>query len=176
MTPVRTTLHNLVSVYPSLAAAPALAAAPLTAASSGVSPAGASPGGAPAAAPAVAPAAVPAVPTASMPSAAGAQSTGSGTSPQPTSQGVFVTRESLLAFPVASGVVIVIWKVLQKVFPAWGASLLIPLAVAFLVGLFVYWISITEQTPPKEKKIALIVAIINSFFLAASALGIQNIT
>ena len=40
---------------------------------------------------------------------------------QPASVGVFVTPQSLMTFPVASTVVTLIWKVLAKVFPAWGA-------------------------------------------------------
>ena len=46
-------------------------------------------------------------------------------------QGVFITKASFVSFPVASGIVFLIWKVLQAVAGAWAAS-----ALAALVGVW----------------------------------------
>lgn len=90
--------------------------------------------------------------------------------------GVFITAQSLVTFPVASTVVTVVSQVLQAVFPAMKGSTLVPLILAFVVGLLVYGISITKQMTTREKLIGLVIAVINSFFLAAGALGISAVT
>lgn len=98
------------------------------------------------------------------------------TSPDDTDAPVFVSRESVITFPVASLVVTMIWKVIKAAFPFWGASTYTPLIIAFAVGLFIYYISIKDNMSKRNKRIALGIAIINSFFLAAGALGIDAST
>jgi hypothetical protein len=89
------------------------------------------------------------------------------------SVGVFITAQSLVTFPVASAVVSVVSQVFQAVVPILKDSNLVPLIAAFVVGLLVYAISITKQMTSREKLIGLVIAVINCFFLAASALGID---
>ncbi len=89
--------------------------------------------------------------------------------------GVFISAQSLVTFPVASTVVTVVSQVLQAVFPALKGLNLVPLILAFVIGLLVYAISMTGQMTTKEKLIGLVIAVINSFFLAASALGISTV-
>lgn len=86
---------------------------------------------------------------------------------------VFLTPQSIVSFPVASSVVYSTWIVLGKIFPSWGMSGLVLLFIAFLAGTLIYLISATEQMTQKEKIIGIIIAIFNSFFLAASALGLN---
>lgn len=88
--------------------------------------------------------------------------------------GVFVTPASIATFPVASGAVVVIWKVLANVFPEWGSLKIIPLFTSFFVGLLIYYFSTTDGTPLKDRIAGFFIAIINSFFLTASALGIDE--
>jgi hypothetical protein len=92
------------------------------------------------------------------------------------STGIFLTPQSLVAFPVASAVVTVVWKVLSGVFPAWGPSRITLLVVAGLVGALIYTISETARHTPKDRIISVAIAVLNSFFLAASALGIDVVT
>jgi hypothetical protein len=98
------------------------------------------------------------------------------TSEDSPTEGVFVTSQSLLTFPAASFTVVVIWKVVARVFPGLEGFVALPLVIAFLVGGLIYYISITPKMSGREKVIALGVAFINCFILAASALGIEVAT
>lgn len=98
------------------------------------------------------------------------------TPPAKESIGVFLTPQSLLTFPVASGAVILIWRVLSAVFPSLGPSKLVPLVTAFLVGTFIYYISLPENASTRVRITGAGIGIINSFFLAASALGVDIAT
>ena len=96
--------------------------------------------------------------------------------PPATSTGVFLTPQSLVTFPVASAVVAVVWKVLGSVFPGWGETRITLLVVAALVGALIYMISETTRQTPKDRVVAVAIAVLNTFFLAASALGIDVVT
>lgn len=89
--------------------------------------------------------------------------------------GIFVTRQSFATFPAASGVVIMIWKVLGAVFPELSESKLVPLITALVVGLLVYSISEKNETTLKTKIEGIAIAIVNSFSLAATAMGIDTV-
>ncbi|MBI4929818.1 MAG: hypothetical protein HY841_03580 [Bacteroidetes bacterium] len=94
---------------------------------------------------------------------------------QPAEKGsvhVFTTPQSLATFPIASTSVMVIWKVLGKIFPSWGASYILLLVIALAIGMVIYLIGINDRMTARQKLIALCIAVINSFFLMASALGI----
>ena len=78
-----------------------------------------------------------------------------------------------MTFPVASGIVTVVWKVLEKVFPSWGSSNLVPLVVSLLVGMLIYAMSDVPGTT-KDRLISFAIAILNSFTLAAAALGVNS--
>jgi hypothetical protein len=89
--------------------------------------------------------------------------------------GVFITAQSILTFPVASSVVTVINQVLTTVLPGLTGNNLFTLIIAFIIGIIIYLISIDDKMSLREKTIGFVLAIINSFFLAASALGLQNV-
>jgi hypothetical protein len=88
--------------------------------------------------------------------------------------GIFITKESLVTFPVASTLVTFIWKVLSQVFSDWSNNKLVPLAVALLIGFLIYWNSTTRGMTRKEKILEASIALLNSFMLAAAALGISG--
>ena len=89
---------------------------------------------------------------------------------------VFVTPQSVVTFPVAALAVNVIWRVLGVLVPVWAANLGVGIVIAFAIGLFIYALSVNWQTDTLEQKLkALGIAIINCFFLAASALGISDV-
>jgi hypothetical protein len=87
----------------------------------------------------------------------------------------FITPQSILNFPVASLVVTVMWKVLGRVVESWRDSELLSLILAIIVGMFIYYIGLTGNIQRRDRTIGFGIAIINSFLLAASALGI-NVT
>jgi hypothetical protein len=78
-----------------------------------------------------------------------------------------------VAFPVAAAAVTAITRVLQAVFPKLGASNVPLFLVSLAIGLFVFYISLNPQGSRRESVQGFGIAMINSFFLAASALGIQ---
>jgi hypothetical protein len=87
--------------------------------------------------------------------------------------GVYLTPQSIVAFPVAASVVTVVWKVLAAVFPGWGESRSTLLVVALAVGALLFVISDRKGQTTRERIISIAIAVLNSFFLAASALGID---
>lgn len=97
-------------------------------------------------------------------------------------QNVFVTSASLATFPVASGVITVIWKLLKVIGPTTSAlkSPIIPLILALLLGAFFAYMGLTdpERTKPPTSRdiiVNIVIALINSLFLAAAVLGIDTI-
>jgi len=89
---------------------------------------------------------------------------------------VFLTPQSLVTFPIASMVVSIVWKVLANVFPAWGGSKVTLLVIALVVGTLIYLISSGGKGTVRERAIGIFIAIFNSFFLAATAMGIDLVT
>jgi hypothetical protein len=102
-----------------------------------------------------------------------ARAAGDGTL-QPT--GVFVTPQSLVTFPVASAAVTIIWKVLGQISTGVGTSALAALVISFVIGLFIYFAGLNQQATSQEKVVQFGIAILNSFWLAASALGLNEVT
>ncbi len=106
-------------------------------------------------------------------------STKAASAPTASPVGPFVTTSSIITFPVASTVVSIIWGLAKAVSPTYGASVVIPIIAAFLVGFFIYYIITSQpETKPKtniEWNIARGIAIINSLYLAAAALGIAEV-
>jgi hypothetical protein len=88
--------------------------------------------------------------------------------------GVFTTTQSVLTFPVASGVVTIIWQVIGGVFPSWGKKPVVALVIALLMGTLIWAVSTTRGQSTRDKLIGGAIAIINSFSLAATALGIHS--
>jgi hypothetical protein len=89
--------------------------------------------------------------------------------------GVFTTAQSLTTFPGAVAAVTTIWLVLGKVRPeAWGKdSIAIPIVLSLAIGLFIYLLSVTRGATWKEKLSGFAIALVNSFTIAAAALGIN---
>jgi hypothetical protein len=90
--------------------------------------------------------------------------------------GVFITPQSLTTFPTASFVVALVWLLAKALFPTCGASPWVPLIVSLLVGAVVFVATTSEPNvrphSQKEWLVAVVVAILNSLYLAASALGV----
>jgi hypothetical protein len=62
------------------------------------------------------------------------------------------------------------------VFPEWGSSKSTLFIIAFLVGVLIYAISNTGTGSAKQRLIGAAIALLNSFLLAASAMGIDVVT
>jgi glucan phosphoethanolaminetransferase (alkaline phosphatase superfamily) len=86
--------------------------------------------------------------------------------------GVFTTAQSLLTFSGAVAAVTTIWNVLVRVDPLFGKNW-VPVVLSLLIGLFIYLTSVTQDETWKDKLSSLGVSIVNSFTIAAAALGIN---
>ena len=97
-------------------------------------------------------------------------------------QSTFVTPASLASFPVASGVITAIWKLLQVVAPLTPTmkSPVMPLILAILLGAFLVYLDLTDgerATPLKPSSIIAKsgIGLVNSLFLTAAVLGINTL-
>jgi len=100
--------------------------------------------------------------------------------PETQSVGAFLTPQSLLSFPVASGAVTLVWKSLGALSSPLGTANWVPLVVALLVGLIIYLISVSDDKMPKPsggmRIVGIGIAVLNAFFLFAAAVGVATVT
>jgi hypothetical protein len=95
-------------------------------------------------------------------------------------ENVFVTPASLATFSGASGVIIIIWKFSQALFPQsdFPKSLIMPTLVSFVIGFFLLIMDLTDDETGKLGARTIIqksvIAIINSILLASSAIGVDS--
>jgi hypothetical protein len=89
--------------------------------------------------------------------------------------GVFTTAQSLVTFPGAVAAVTTIWNVLSKVSPTTlgKENVWVPIILSLVLGLFIFLLSVTKGATWKEKLSGFGIALINSFTIAAAALGIN---
>jgi hypothetical protein len=87
--------------------------------------------------------------------------------------GVFTSAQSLVTFPGAVAAVTTIWKVLGVMYPALGATnKVVPVVLAVLIGTLIYLTSVTKGPGWRGQLSAFGIALVNSFTIAAAALGI----
>jgi hypothetical protein len=90
-------------------------------------------------------------------------------------EGVFLSAKSLLSFPIASGVVTMLWKLSSHYLKVGDIAVLI---ISLLVGALIFAISISDSSARPQGflgwVIAIGIALINSLFLAASSLGLAT--
>ena len=89
---------------------------------------------------------------------------------------VFTSGQTVITFPAASGLISITWKVLGNVNPSFATNKYIPLGLALLIGMLIYLQSRTKGLTLQAKLTEGLFAILNSFTLAATALGIDAAT
>lgn len=89
--------------------------------------------------------------------------------------GIFTTPQSLVTFPVATAAVTTIWKVSGNVYPPLDTNKLMPFFIALAIGFLIYLASVSRGATLRQKIIEAGVAIINTFTIAAAALGISKV-
>jgi len=90
-------------------------------------------------------------------------------------QGVFMTPQSLLTFPVATAAISLIWKGVEALLPAVQGSLWVPAVISLLLGAFIFYVGISDPKASRATRdivIAVVVAIVNIFYLFVSSAGI----
>jgi hypothetical protein len=107
---------------------------------------------------------------------AGSPPGGGGTPPQ-APVGGFITKESLVSFPGATLVISLIWGFINHFVSTTGTTRdVIGAVICFAVGMFMYWINITDPAAPatpREKKIGFVVALLNTIVLFMASFGAQ---
>ena len=87
--------------------------------------------------------------------------------------GVITGPQATLTFTGAPIAVTLVWKVLAVAFPALARAMLMPIALSLLVGMLIYWQS-ARATTTRERVTGFVLALINSFAIAAATLGIDS--
>lgn len=93
------------------------------------------------------------------------------------SQGVFITPQSIMTFPVASSIVSTLQALFGKIFPNYCGSNYSLMAIALAIGLFIWLVGITDPKTTNTRRdivISFFIAVLNSCCLAMTALGIKT--
>jgi hypothetical protein len=101
---------------------------------------------------------------------------GGGEGGAPGKVGAFITPQTLVTFPGASTVITVIWNLIGRVNAAWKDDEIVLFIIALIIGMLIYLLSDDKGDDAKSKVSSFIIALLNSFMLAAAALGIDVAT
>jgi hypothetical protein len=94
--------------------------------------------------------------------------------PPPPSVGVISNMPVAITFAGAPTIITVVWKVLGAVVPSLASPKLLPILLSLIVGMLIYWQSAPVVGTMKEKTIGFCFALLNSFVIAATVLGIDS--
>jgi hypothetical protein len=87
--------------------------------------------------------------------------------------GVFTTAQSALTFPGSVAAVSTIWQVLGSMDPDLGSTnKTVPVVLSLAVGGIIYLTSVTKGAGWRQRLASIGIVIVNSFTIAAAALGI----
>lgn len=92
-----------------------------------------------------------------------------------TEVGVISTPQSIVTFAGAPAAVTLMWKVIGVAIPSVASSKLFPVVIALVVGMLIHFASASANNGTgREKALAAVFAFINSFAIAAAAIGIDT--
>jgi hypothetical protein len=92
-------------------------------------------------------------------------------------QSTFITPQTLVAYPLASGLVATFWKGAERLFHLKDESLWVCFGISMFLAFFTYLISMNDpklKTTRGEKWIGAGFAFINGFYLFTTAIGIST--
>jgi hypothetical protein len=92
---------------------------------------------------------------------------------QPPTPSVVTTQEATLTFAAAPAAVNIVWNVLAATFAQVAHWTWFPMVLSLIVGMAIYYLSPSSGTG-RQKVIAFFFALVNSFTIAATALGIDT--
>ncbi|MGO9482077.1 MAG: hypothetical protein ACLP05_09905 [Candidatus Kryptoniota bacterium] len=88
--------------------------------------------------------------------------------------GIINASQSTVTFAGAPGVITIVWKVLGLLYPALSKSYLLPVGLSLVVGMLIYWQSAPSGATAKDRILGFTFALLNSFAIAATVLGIST--
>ena len=86
---------------------------------------------------------------------------------------IVTTQEATLTFAAAPAAVNIVWNVLASTFTQVAAWTWFPMVLSLVVGMAIYYLSPSSGTS-RQRAIAFFFALVNSFTIAATALGIDT--
>jgi hypothetical protein len=89
---------------------------------------------------------------------------------------VINTHQSVITFAGAPAIVAIVVKVLGAALPALANSKPLLVGFSLVIGMLIYWNTAPNQQTRKAKVLGVVFALINSFVIAAAALGIDTTT
>ncbi len=92
--------------------------------------------------------------------------------PAATETPVFITPQTLVTFPGASMVVLILWRTLGLAYTPLETMNLVPIIAALIVGALIYLVSLSPDMTPKDKAIGAFLALINAMYIALFVLGV----
>ena len=92
----------------------------------------------------------------------------------PQEVGVVTSAQGTITFAVAPAAVTIVWKVLSNASPAVAGWTWFPVVLSLVVGMAIYYLAPASGTA-RQKGIAFFFALINSFAIAATTLGIDTV-
>ncbi len=92
------------------------------------------------------------------------------------SAGVFNSNQLTITFAGAPILVTIIWKVVGLMFPVVLESYIFPVVLSLIIGMLIFWQSEPAGTTTKDKILGFTFALLNSFAIAATVLGINTAT
>ena len=96
-----------------------------------------------------------------------------GLSTENNQQSVTTTSQATLTFAGAPAAVTLVWKVLATMIPSIASGTAFPIILSIVVGMVIY-ASAPQPTETRQKAFNFFFALINSFALAATTLGISS--
>lgn len=96
-----------------------------------------------------------------------------------TSQGAFLTVQSLTSYAGGTLVVSLFSKIVEMLWPGTKGSLIPVAIISLVVGLIIYLIAITDpgaSKTPRDRLVGLLLAVINSAVLFTSSTGFVTVT
>jgi hypothetical protein len=88
-------------------------------------------------------------------------------------QSVTTTSQATLTFAGAPAAVTLVWKVLSTMIPSIASGTAFPIILSLVVGMVIY-ASAPQPTDTRQKTFNFFFALINSFAIAATTLGISS--
>jgi predicted anti-sigma-YlaC factor YlaD len=96
-----------------------------------------------------------------------------GLPPENNQQSVTTTSQATLTFAGAPAAVTLVWKVLSTMIPSIASGTAFPIILSLVVGMVIY-ASAPQPTDTRQKTFNFFFALINSFAIAATTLGISS--
>lgn len=112
-----------------------------------------------------------AVPSARTPATPSPQPSGGDPTSPSGGTPVFLTSQTIVTFPGASLAVLILWKMAGLVIPSWNSNI-VPIVLALIVGVIIYYVSLSDNMTRKERVLGGFLALLNSCYVALFVIGV----